>query len=151
MTRPLAQVLRDRLSILNHFASLVNSEGASVGHRDSVTAGLGAKSSAHSYFNRLRINPADDMRNARLVSNAGVTEFDIENFAVSGSTSQEHLSILRDRLQVQGADVYGIVVMTTGENDLIHSYGRRPPEECAMYGATLETSHAVDRFVSSAA
>ncbi len=61
-----------------------------------------------------------------------------ENFAVSGSTSREHLAILRDRLQVQDTDVYGIVVMTTGGNDLIHSYGRRPPEECAMYGATLE-------------
>jgi len=27
--------------------------------------------------------------------------------------------------------------MTTGGNDLIHSYGQKPPEEMAMYGATF--------------
>lgn len=31
-----------------------------------------------------------------------------------------------------------MVVLTTGGNDLIHSYGRRPPVEGAMYGATIE-------------
>ncbi len=28
--------------------------------------------------------------------------------------------------------------MTTGGNDLIHNYGRSPPREGAMYGATFE-------------
>lgn len=28
--------------------------------------------------------------------------------------------------------------MKSGGNDLIHSYGRRPPRECAMYSAALE-------------
>ena len=32
----------------------------------------------------------------------------------------------------------GIVVLTTGGNDLIHNYGRTPPKEGAMYGATFE-------------
>ena len=34
-------------------------------------------------------------------------------------------------------DTLGIVVITTGGNDLIHNYGRTPPLERAMYGATL--------------
>lgn len=39
--------------------------------------------------------------------------------------------------------------MTSGGNDLIHSYGRRPPEEGAMYGASLEQSQPwIDAFES---
>jgi len=36
--------------------------------------------------------------------------------------------------------VLGIVVMTTGGNDIIHNYGRTPPREEAMYGATFEAA-----------
>jgi hypothetical protein len=39
---------------------------------------------------------------------------------------------------MQSDDTYGLVVMTSGGNDLIHWYGRTPPRENAMYGATLE-------------
>ena len=49
-----------------------------------------------------------------------------------------HLETIRDRLEKQAADTFGLVVMTTGGNDLIHGYGRSPPREGAMYGATLE-------------
>ena len=41
-------------------------------------------------------------------------------------------------MKTQDADTFGLVVMTTGGNDLIHDYGRSPPREGAMYGATLE-------------
>ncbi len=37
--------------------------------------------------------------------------------------------------------------MTSGGNDLIHSYGRSPPRECAMYGATIEQAQPwIDQF-----
>ena len=34
------------------------------------------------------------------------------------------------------SNVVGLIVMTTGGNDLIHNYGRTPPREQAMYGST---------------
>ncbi len=61
-----------------------------------------------------------------------------ENLAISGSTSMEHLLTIEKRLQPRSPNVFGIIVMTSGGNDLIHSYGRSPPRECAMYGATLD-------------
>ncbi len=61
-----------------------------------------------------------------------------ENLAISGSTSRDHLVVIDERLAPHDPEVFGLVVMTTGGNDLIHYYGRRPPKECAMYGATLQ-------------
>ena len=49
-----------------------------------------------------------------------------------------HADTIRDRLLPQDADTFGLVVITTGGNDLIHDYGRSPPREGAMYGATAE-------------
>jgi lysophospholipase L1-like esterase len=60
-----------------------------------------------------------------------------ENRAVAGTTSIQHLEMLREGLEEQAPDVLGLVVMTTGGNDVIHMYGRMPPREGAMYGATL--------------
>ncbi len=109
-----------------------------VGIGDSITAGLGAKSTEHSYFARLIRNPSDEYddmeeRSLSLV----LPNLTSENFAVSGSRSDAHLTFIEERLEKQGEDVFGLVVMTTGGNDLIHSYGRFPPKENAMYGATL--------------
>ncbi|WP_182871402.1 SGNH/GDSL hydrolase family protein [Rhodopirellula sp. JC639] len=119
-----------------------------VGIGDSITAGLGADTPDHSFFNRLLRNPADEfdeMRNVCL--SAVIPNLEFENLAVSGSTSEQHLDTIRERLIPQNPDVFGLVVITTGGNDLIHSYGRRPPEECAMYGATLDQSAPwIDRF-----
>ncbi|WP_044302543.1 SGNH/GDSL hydrolase family protein [Rhodopirellula sallentina] len=106
---------------------------------DSVTRGLGAKSRSHTYFERLRQNPSDeydDMKGKCL--SVVLPNLTSENVAVSGSTSIEHLQTLQTRVTPFPDDMFGLVVMTTGGNDLIHSYGRRPPEEGAMYGATLE-------------
>lgn len=109
-----------------------------VGIGDSITAGLGADSPDHTFFQRLLKNPADefpDMQGKSLsVVLPGVSA---ENLAISGSTSMDHMRVIEDRLSLHDPDVYGLVVMTSGGNDLIHSYGRRPPKECAMYGATL--------------
>ena len=67
-----------------------------------------------------------------------LTNLTQQNVAVSGSTSLDHAIVVAEQLEVYADDVFGLVVMTTGGNDLIHSYGRRPPVEGAMYGATLE-------------
>ena len=47
-------------------------------------------------------------------------------------------------MPVQPDDVFGLVVMSSGGNDLIHWYGRTPPREAAMYGAF----HKVDNIVA---
>ena len=59
------------------------------------------------------------------------------NLAVSDSTSPMHLETIRQSLAKQDANVFGLVVITSGGNDLMHSRGRFPPREAAMYGATV--------------
>ena len=71
--------------------------------------------------------------------------------ALSGSTSIMHLDIDPRSVETQDADTFGLVVMTSGGNDLIHNYGRTPPREGAMYGATLRAGPAVDRKLREAA
>lgn len=110
-----------------------------VGIGDSVTAGLGAAGKDHSYFNRLIANPFDEFPEMEgICLSAVIPNLEWENLAVSGSTSDQHLATINNRLVMHNADVFGMVVMTTGGNDLIHSYGRMPPREYAMYGATME-------------
>jgi hypothetical protein len=41
-------------------------------------------------------------------------------------------------LPTNAPDLLGLVVITMGGNDIIHNYGRTPPREEAMYGASLE-------------
>jgi hypothetical protein len=60
------------------------------------------------------------------------------NLAVSGSVSGEHVQKQLPQLPRADTQTLGFVVLTTGGNDLIHNYGRTPPREEAMYGATLE-------------
>jgi hypothetical protein len=61
----------------------------------------------------------------------------------------QHLLHLQEKLDRQPADVFGLIVMTSGGNDLIHWYGRSPPHEGAMYGATLEQARPwIDNFES---
>lgn len=109
-----------------------------VGIGDSVTAGFGARP-GYSYFDLLHANPPDewpDMQGkclSRVLPNLTAL-----NIAVSGSNSLQHVDHIRERLPEQAPDVLGLVVMTTGGNDLIHWYGRTRPLEGAMYGATLD-------------
>ena len=110
-----------------------------VGVGDSITAGLGAASRDHSYFQRLVVNPSDEFPDMRgLCLTVVLPNLSTQNLAISGSTSLTHLDVLRDRLETQASETLGLVVMTTGGNDLIHNYGRSAPREGAMYGATLE-------------
>ncbi len=108
-----------------------------VGIGDSITAGLGARTRDHTFFNRLVRNPNDEYTDMLgICLSAVLPHLNFENLAISGSTSRDHLNVIEERLTKHDPSVFGIVVMTTGGNDLIHSYGRSPPKECAMYGAT---------------
>lgn len=109
-----------------------------LGIGDSITAGFGASRAELSYFQRLVTNPDDEFADMRGVSLSSVLpNLAAENVAVSGSTSLQHLQIIQD-LPPQPDDCLGLVVMTTGGNDLIHWYGRSAPREGAMYGATWQ-------------
>jgi lysophospholipase L1-like esterase len=111
-----------------------------LGVGDSVTAGFGA-TRGRSYFDRLVANPADEFDDMRGRSLAAVLpNLTSRNISVSGSNSLQHARWVAERLEKQPADVFGLVVMTSGGNDLIHWYGRTPPREGAMYGATCEES-----------
>lgn len=118
-----------------------------LGVGDSVTAGFGARQT-HSYFALLAENPKDEYpeMEGRCLS-AVLPNLTKRNLAVSGSTSLQHVPHLKERLETQAPDVRGIVVMTTGGNDLIHDYGRSPPREGAMYGATQEQARPwIERY-----
>jgi lysophospholipase L1-like esterase len=109
-----------------------------VGIGDSVTAGLGARSREHSYVNRLVKNPVeefDDMQGCCL--SRVLPNIELINLAVSGSTSRDHELVVQQDLNQFAPDEFGIVLMTSGGNDIIHNYGRTPPREFAMYGAAL--------------
>jgi len=109
-----------------------------VGLGDSVTAGFGARK-GYSYFSRLAKNPADEFPELKGIDLAGVFPgLSVTNLAVSGSTSGEVVSRQLALLATNDATVRGLIVLTTGGNDLIHNYGRTAPREEAMYGATWE-------------
>ena len=109
-----------------------------VGLGDSVTAGFGA-SRGLSYFDRLVENPPEEFADMRGRSLSRVLPaLEAQNLSVSGSNSLQHVDQILDKLTTQPDDVFGIVVMTSGGNDLIHWYGRTPPREGAMYGCSLQ-------------
>ncbi|MEP6664144.1 MAG: SGNH/GDSL hydrolase family protein [Verrucomicrobiota bacterium] len=109
-----------------------------VGMGDSVTAGFGA-SKGKSYFDRLVRNPGDEFAGMKGISLTTVfPNLRATNLALSGSTSLQHLKIQTAALKQQPTNTIGIIVLTTGGNDIIHNYGRTTPREGAMYGASFE-------------
>jgi lysophospholipase L1-like esterase len=109
-----------------------------VGLGDSVTAGFGARK-GYSYFDRLTKNPADEFSEMNGICLASIfPNFQFTNLSVSGSTSSEVPQRQLNSLPTNAPEVFGIVVMTTGGNDLIHNYGHTLPREEAMYGASLD-------------
>ncbi len=109
-----------------------------LGLGDSITAGFGADS-GYGFFDRLVTNPPDEYADMRGRSLATVLpNVTVKNMAVNGSTSLDCVADQLPQLETHAADVFGIVVLTTGGNDIIHMYGRIPPREGAMYGATLD-------------
>jgi len=120
-----------------------------LGIGDSVTAGFGV-AAPYNYVNRLAENPPDEFPDMQGKSLRKIyPNLEVRNIAVSGSTSLQHENHINDDgwLEKQPDDVYGIVVMTSGGNDIIHNYGRSAPKEGAMYGATLEQAGPwIDNF-----
>jgi lysophospholipase L1-like esterase len=109
-----------------------------VGLGDSVTAEFGARRN-YSYFDRLLSNPEDEYGPMRGVNLRAVfPALQATNLAVSGSVSHELIGYQLPGLRMSGSNTLGWVVITTGGNDLIHNYGKSPPREQAMYGATWE-------------
>jgi len=109
-----------------------------VGMGDSVTAGFGA-AAGHSYFDRLVKNPPAEFPELEGISLSTVLpQLRVTNLAVSGSTSLQHVRGQLPRLPAQPTNVLGVVVITTGGNDIIHNYGKTRPIEGAMFGASLE-------------
>ena len=108
-----------------------------LGLGDSITQGLGA-SPGKSYFQRLTKNPADEFADMDGLNLKKVMP-NIEplNLSVSGMTSIECVDHQLPRLQTWPKDVFGVVVITVGGNDVVHNYGRTPPREGAMFGAKL--------------
>lgn len=109
-----------------------------VGIGDSVTRGFGA-SRGSSYFELLIEN--DDSRYPDM---KGRTLQDVlpnlksVNVAENYTVSQHHLEKQIPRIELFPPEVKGVVVITSGGNDLIHDYGRTVPREGAMYGCTYE-------------
>jgi lysophospholipase L1-like esterase len=109
-----------------------------VGLGDSVTDGFGA-SPGKAYFTRLVKNPRDEFDGMLGINlSAVLPDLIVHNVSMSGSTSQELVDYQLPLLPDVDDDTFGIVVMTTGGNDIIHNYGQTPPHEGAMYGATFE-------------
>ncbi|MGD9127356.1 MAG: GDSL-type esterase/lipase family protein, partial [Planctomycetia bacterium] len=91
------------------------------------------------YFNRLIENPPDEFDEMKgLCLSKVLPNLRSENLAISCTTSLHHVELIEEGLKPYPDELFGVVVMTTGGNDLIHDYGRSPPEEGAMYGATLD-------------
>ena len=108
-----------------------------LGLGDSVTQGLGA-SPGMTYFQRLAKNPANEFPEMRGVCLSAVfPKLESENLAISGTTSIECVDYQLPKLVPYPPDVFGVVVITTGGNDVIHNYGRTPAREGAMYGARV--------------
>ncbi len=118
-----------------------------LGLGDSVTQGLGA-SPGKMYFRRLVTNSADEFPDMEGRSLSKVLpNLEPLNLSISGTTSIECVDYQLPKLKSYDDETFGIVVMTTGGNDVIHNYGRTPPREGAMFGARAnEIGEWVDNF-----
>jgi lysophospholipase L1-like esterase len=109
-----------------------------LGLGDSVTQGYGA-SPGKMYFLRLAKNPLDEFVDMQGICLSKVLPgLKSLNLSVSGTTSIECVDSQLPKLKAYDSDTFGIVVITTGGNDVIHNYGRTPPREGAMYGARAD-------------
>lgn len=118
-----------------------------LGLGDSVTRGFGAEP-GRGYFDRLVENPPGDAPDMNgICLRAVFSNLSVRNDSVNASTSIDLVERQLPALRPYPADTLGFVVMSTGGNDLIHMYGRTPPQEGAMYGATLEQAQPwIDNF-----
>ncbi len=109
-----------------------------LGFGDSIAAGYGA-SPGKSFFKLLVNNPKDEFSEMQGITLKHVfPKLKAVNLALSGSTSIEHVDILLPKIEQYPEETFGVVVATIGGNDVIHMYGRTPPREGAMYGASIK-------------
>lgn len=115
-----------------------------LGLGDSATQGKGA-TPAHGYFQRLIINPPDEFSDMRgICLTQVIPQLQTVNLAAADSTSIDCVELQLPQLKAYPADTFGIVVITVGVNDILQDCGRSPPQDGAMYGATLND---INRFV----
>lgn len=113
---------------------------------DSVSTGYGAGEGL-GYFeliqrNRDGIYPEMRGRELRRVA----PELSVIRLAQNSTNSMDHERVVQS-LPYFKQDTFGLVCMTTGGIDLIHSYGKRAPREGAMYGADYATAKPwIERF-----
>ncbi len=109
-----------------------------VGIGDSITRGLGAPMYL-TYF-PLLINNDDafypDMAGKDLSHVMTIQSY--RNYAQDYTVSQEHIDRQLAKTPQYDETVHGIIVITSGGNDLIHDYGRSEPQHDAMYGCTYK-------------
>lgn len=109
-----------------------------LGVGDSITWGLGA-SGGGTYFDLLQKNNDSlypDMAGrelARVLPNIRSL-----NVARNYTTTSDHITRQLATIPTFDPNTFGIVVVTSGGNDIIHDYGRTPARDGAMYGCTLE-------------
>ena len=107
-----------------------------MGFGDSITEGFGA-SKGHGYFDLLIKNDDKvypDMKGKEL--SVVFPDLTYKNLSVSYTTSSDHLRDLSG-LRKYPQDVFVVIVLTTGGNDLIHPYGTRPPSDGELYGCSF--------------
>jgi lysophospholipase L1-like esterase len=107
-----------------------------LGIGDSVTRGLGANKQ-HTYFQLLIRN--DDTMYPDMMGrdlSAVLPKLEYRNYAQDYTTTQDHIDDQLSRVPQYDPNVRGIVVITSGGNDLIHDYGRTPPKDGAVYGCS---------------
>jgi lysophospholipase L1-like esterase len=108
-----------------------------LGVGDSITWGLGA-SGGGTYFNLLQANNDTlypDMAGKDL--SHVLPNLRTMNVAGNYTTTADHLARQLPSVPTFDPNVFGIVVVTSGGNDIIHDYGKTPPRDGAMYGCTL--------------
>lgn len=105
---------------------------------DSITRGYGATRTSH-YVSLLIRNDDDlypDMKGLDLQT--VLPHLQSLNVAVDFTTTEDHLMRQLPRIPTFDSDIFGVVLITSGGNDLIHDYGRSAPRDGAMYGCTTE-------------
>jgi lysophospholipase L1-like esterase len=108
-----------------------------LGLGDSVMEGFGS-SAGKGVFQRLAACPGDEFPDMQGRSLGAVfPQLTVVNKGVSSTTSSEVVGAELFSMPSYPADTRGVVLISTGGNDLIHNYGQTPPEPEAMFGASL--------------
>lgn len=105
---------------------------------DSITRGYGAKAGLN-YFDLLKENNKSKYPKMEGIDLKNVLpNIKAVNISVDYSTTRYHIDTQLPQLETQAEDVFGIVVITSGGNDLIHNYGRIAPKDGALYGCSFQ-------------